>query len=139
MLPRNKRKTKNFFSRLRDRLTCLKNRKRVVIENNLSPDRKNPELANKCANNNLTKIEVGNAESVIEKTENIVDIINEESGGEGVESNNLETETADKFDSDNEPEEEKRMLRKLCFTNFQIILSKNLILTGKNHLYKKIC
>ncbi|XP_015836418.1 uncharacterized protein LOC100142456 isoform X2 [Tribolium castaneum] len=127
MLPRSRQKTKGFFSRFRDRISCRRNRKRVVIENNLSPDRTDPELTNKCANNNiareanLTKLEAGNKESVIHnectiKNEKIADIINESREGESVLSNNLQTETADKFEfsasdnENNEPDEEKRML-----------------------------
>ncbi|XP_044257067.1 monocarboxylate transporter 5-like [Tribolium madens] len=121
MLPRSRQRTKGFFSRFRDWFSCRRNQKKVVIENNFSPERTDPELTNKCANNNidreanLTKLEAGNKESVISnectiKNETIADIINKSRKGE-----DLQTET-DKFEfsaSDNENndrEEEERML-----------------------------
>jgi MCP family monocarboxylic acid transporter-like MFS transporter 14 len=130
MLPRNKPKTKRFFSRLRDRISCLRNRNSVVIENNLQSNRSDCAIANKCSNNNvdgeanLIKPELTNREPVIcnelsIENEKSVDIMNgsrQEGGEEGVMPNNLQTEPADKFHfsasdtEDNKVEEEERML-----------------------------
>jgi hypothetical protein len=135
MLPRNKPKTKRFFSRLRDRISCLRNRNSVVIENNLQSNRSDCAIANKCSNNNvdgeanLIKPELTNREPVIcnelsIENEKSVDIMNgsrQEGGEEGVMPNNLQTEPADKFHfsasdtEDNKVEEEERMLRKPDF------------------------
>ncbi|KAJ3639370.1 hypothetical protein Zmor_002732 [Zophobas morio] len=126
---RKRRETKSFFSRLRDRISCRRNRNSVVIGNNLPLNENHSEVEHKYANNNidreanLIKAEIGNKEAVIcneYKTENkeTVDIINEsqKGGDEGVMSNNLQTGAADKFQSsasdneNNEAEEKERML-----------------------------
>ncbi|RZC41865.1 uncharacterized protein BDFB_001021, partial [Asbolus verrucosus] len=139
MLPRNRPKTKSFFSRLRDRISCLRNRSPVVIENNLTSNRNHFDITNKYANNNvdgeanLIKPEPENEETVIYNkygikneikpdnlsNEKITDIVREnhkEGKDEGMIPNNLQTQSGDELQSsasdggNNEREEEERML-----------------------------